>query len=436
MKAIRYVSVLTALTCFATPAWAVTSTTVVITQDQQPVAQARISLFNAETGTQVQPQDDDDDSTALFLLDDGRYRVQVDGKDVETFAVDGTGSRTVRVTVPPASVFASIPARPGYAASPSRGFTSRIRIGGDFAHTDLPRMGAGVIIEPGNERYAVSNDQADGFAIAALFRIPLTSESGLVFEGRLGRADDEVQTTIASGSTPVGIVYHDRAPSGSTGTALGATGLDAILARDSEYEWFGAGYEKRVAGGDGSGPEVTLGLGLSYSKHRDKIDALVSSAAYPGITSESSQQIDTSNIGVHFDLGLESPFDYERDSGLFWFGDTRVGAVHRDSEFESTQHNLCNLCGVADRDFTITRTGDDKRWGLEAGLSAGFGYRFGGGAALALHAGVNYSTNVPGILNPETGDDLFVHDRPTQIGREGHNLLSYGFGVSFTIYWD
>src|SRR5690606_30306691 len=85
---------------WAAPAMAVTSTRVVITQDQQEVPETRIQLFDAATGTEVQ-REDDDDSGALFLLDGGRYRVVVDGETVREISVTGTGSETFRIGLPP-----------------------------------------------------------------------------------------------------------------------------------------------------------------------------------------------------------------------------------------------------------------------------------------------------------------------------------------------
>ena len=66
---------------WAAPAMAVTSTRVVITQDQQEVPETRIQLFDADTGTEVRREDDDDGSGALYLLDGD---VTVDGAAIDT----------------------------------------------------------------------------------------------------------------------------------------------------------------------------------------------------------------------------------------------------------------------------------------------------------------------------------------------------------------
>ncbi len=99
MNQYRLLAALAATTCFASPAWAVTNTTVIITQNQEEVPESRISLFNTATGAQVKREDDNGEG-ALFRLDGGTYQVMVDNKPVETFAVTGTGSRTIRVRMP------------------------------------------------------------------------------------------------------------------------------------------------------------------------------------------------------------------------------------------------------------------------------------------------------------------------------------------------
>ncbi len=88
----------------ATPALAVTSTTVIVTDAGQPVPSGSVRLFDTATGTEVRQEEDDDDGTALFLLPGGAYRLEVDGKAVNEFTVTGEGSQTVTAEVPGAAV--------------------------------------------------------------------------------------------------------------------------------------------------------------------------------------------------------------------------------------------------------------------------------------------------------------------------------------------
>jgi hypothetical protein len=411
-------AVLAATTCFASPVWAATSMTVVITQDQQPIAQARISLFNADTGAQVQAQEDDDDSSAIFLLDKGRYRVTVDGKDVETLTATGTGSRTFRLTLPPANAPAGGPA--ARTALPER--PAFIRIGGGLENRETPPVGAGVIIQPGNERFAAeSSDRIDGYRFDFAFTYRLTTDGGLTFEGRIGRADDRIATTVAAGSTPVGSVYHNRAPSGSTGINAGANGIEAVIERDSDYEWFGAGYERRISGGNGTGPEVTVGPVVSYTGRRTDIVSSVRILNFPGITANAIQEVHETVLGLGVGIGVTPDISEE---GLYAFGATRFQVEHIDAELESLQRNQCNVCGVADRDFSIAIQDNDKRWGYGITAEAGVGYRFPGGLELGVKGGLEYHSDVAGVRNPETGDDLFLRNQPTQL----YFTDSFGYG--------
>lgn len=432
MKPIQMLVALAATTCITSPAWAATSMTVVITQDQQPVSQARISLFNADTGTQIQAQDDDDDSTAVFLLDKGRYRVAVDGKDVETITASGTGSRTVRIAVPSAGAPAATPGGGARLPEPR----NSVRIGGGLENRDRAPVGAGVIIEPGRERFAATTDQRERFsAFDIKLNFRLTTDSGITFEGRIGRGEDSAQTSVAAGTTPVGIVYHNRAPSGSTGVNLGATGLDAILERDSEYEWFGAGYERRIAGGDGTGPEIKLGAGLRYEQRRTDIESTVQSTNFSGISSTMTQDLNESAISLAVALGMKTEVgggDNNDGEGLLFFGDTAFRIEHLDSTLDSLQRNQCNLCGSVDQNFAITISDDDKRWGYGVEAEVGVGYRLKSGLEFGVKGFADYRSDVAGIKNPETGDDLFIRNQPTQIDFSD----SFGWGgavyLSFT----
>lgn len=77
------------------PAFAVTTTTVVITDGGQPVPRTQIHIFDTATGAEVEQEEDDDDDTVLFLLPGGNYRIEVGGKPVKEFTVTGEGSETV-----------------------------------------------------------------------------------------------------------------------------------------------------------------------------------------------------------------------------------------------------------------------------------------------------------------------------------------------------
>lgn len=98
-------SLAVALSLVAAPsAWAVTSTTVIVTDAGQPVPSGSVRLFDTATGAEVRQEDDDDDATALFLLPGGAYRLEVDGKVVNEFTVTGEGSQTVTAEIPGTTV--------------------------------------------------------------------------------------------------------------------------------------------------------------------------------------------------------------------------------------------------------------------------------------------------------------------------------------------
>jgi hypothetical protein len=79
------------------------------------------------------------------------------------------------------------------------------------------------------------------------------------------------------------------------------------------------------------------------------------------------------------------------------------------------QHNVCGVCGVAERNFDINILDDDKRWGVGAEAGLELGYRFPGGFEIGVQGRAEYRSQVAGVHNPETGDDLFIRNQPTQL---------------------
>lgn len=308
--------------------------------------------------------------------------------------------------------------------TPATAPTNQISAGVSYFNRQAPVTGAGVRILPGNERFAtVLSDRVNGYVadVSATFGLNSTTDSGLTFGGRIARSDDRAAAQFAPGSGPVGSVYHDRAPNGSTGINLGATGLDAVIGREARDFAIDVGYSRRLNARTSDGLAFGGRIRLQYESQDTDLDLSLRSPTFPTITMDALQEVRQNNLGVSAGLNLDSTWDNSGagDSkprgGFVWSGQVDVTAYRADSKLRSMQRNVCGVCGVAERDFTINISDDDKRWGFGAEAGLELGYRFPSGFEIGVNGAVGYRSQVAGVHNPETGDDLFIRNQPTQL---------------------
>ena len=76
----------------ATPAFAVTTTTVVVTDGGKPVPRSKIQIVNTKTGETIPLEDGSKDGCIVVSLPAGTYVVKFDGQASENLTVDGTGA--------------------------------------------------------------------------------------------------------------------------------------------------------------------------------------------------------------------------------------------------------------------------------------------------------------------------------------------------------
>jgi hypothetical protein len=101
MRLLYLAALFAAFTVFAaTPAVAVTSTTVTITDNGQPVPSTSVHLFDTATGAEIPPETSGSDGCGIvFRLPEGSYRIEVDGSAVEEIAVSGAGNEQVALDI-------------------------------------------------------------------------------------------------------------------------------------------------------------------------------------------------------------------------------------------------------------------------------------------------------------------------------------------------
>ncbi len=416
MKAIRVLAALAATTCFAAPAWAVTNTTVVITQDQEEVPETRISLFNVDTGAQIKREDDGGEG-ALFLLDGGRYRVMVDGKEVESFTVSGTGSRTFRFRVPSA----------GSPAGPPPGMIGLL---GNFVRVDTPPTGIGFFRNGAAgsvpEVFAGAGpNRIDHYGGTAIAEFPIGGITPLIAlhysEGNHGPVPFSI---AASPTTSSGVVYGQLSPSGSSGIAT-TQGLTGSARVDSKL--FSLGIDVPLSQSE------TSALGLATFLRRWDRDYGGVATFNSGVNSFGQirdQSLDETQIG----LGLFGRATLPAGEGFAFHLIGRAGGYWRDSNLESVEVNTCSFCPAADRNFTVAIDDSDSDIGFFGDATLAAEFKLSPKASLWLGGSGSYLSRAGAIFNPNSGNQVFVDRLQTALSRD--EVWFWGAFAGFSVALD
>jgi len=285
-----------------------------------------------------------------------------------------------------------------------RSYNAKIRA--LYSTAALPQAGYGVEIVPGAEKFVTKTDSSlTGYKLEA-HMIP--KDKRWMFGIAYTEVDGSSEGQIANGTENVGIVYHDFAPSGSTGVAIGPRGLDVrTLTEHHELEieaffkdlwswatWF----------------DVGAGIRLSETLHT----AEITTPSFTDIRSDSEQRV----YEHDFYLKGVTTLDFElgsKPTDVTLSIIPGVEAGYRDANLESRQHNMCGLCGAAERDFTINIDDDDGGLYVGANIEAKLGVKISETARLGIGGQAWWRSNTAEIINTETGDDLFIRNMPTHL---------------------
>lgn len=387
----------------ATPAWAVTSTSVIITQDQKPVAESRISLFNADTGQAVAVQQDDDSDTALFLLDGGNYRIMVDGKEVERISVTGDGSRTVRIRLPSATGL------PGD-GSPNPAY---IRLLGNYASVEVPQTGIGFFRDGAAgvvpESFAISGPRRiDHFGGTLAARFPVAGVKPIVsFQYDEGRRGPLSFTIAANPAMASGVVYGDLSPGESSGIST-SLGLNGSMATRSKR--FAVGVDVPLL----TGGQSALGIALGYRRWNRTYDGAVNfSSGGNQFAQTRNQKLDES----HFAFGLFGDVSAPIGPSLTGHLAARGGGYFRKSDLNSLEANTCSFCPVADRNFTIAIRDDDSDLGMFADFGMALEFALSPKTSVWAGGSGRYLSRVGAVFNPNSGNQVFFNGLKTALTR-------------------
>ena len=394
---------LAAALAFAPPAWAVTSTSVVITQDQDPVAESRISLFNVDTGAQVTPQQDDDPRTALFLLEGGRYRVAVDGKVVEEIGVTGTGSRTVRIRLPATGTALSEGPPPAF-----------VGLFGNYLRVDTPETGIGFFRNGAAgsvpEVFAVTGPRrVDHYGGTALVSFPVGGITPLIsFHYSEGDGGPVSFSIPAAAGTASGVVYGQLSPSGSSGIAT-AQGLSGSA--DVRSRLIALGIDVPLSQSESS----AIGIAATFRNWKRTYGGIANfNSGGNSFSQTRNQQLDETQIG----LGLFGRATMPAGDAFAFHLIGRAGPYWRDSDLDSVEVNTCSFCPAADRNFTVAIRESDSDIGVFGDLTAALEFKLSPKASLWLGGSGHYLSRAGAIFNPSSGNQVFIDRLHTALSRD------------------
>lgn len=291
-----------------------------------------------------------------------------------------------------------------------------------------PQVGYGVAIIPGSERFVARTDETlDGYNLGVFVR---AKDGKYMFGVEYTDVDGSSEGQIANGTDNTGLVYHDFAPSGSTGVNIGPRGLDVRTDSLTTRLRLQFDMSTETDGGVSFGSRFRLGAGAEFTdtEHR----ANVTTPSFNDISSTSTQKIDENNYFLSGATTLSFGSLTEKNTLRFSLT-PKIEAGYRDANLNSSQTNICGLCGATDQNFITNIDDDDNGFYYDGSLEAQFSYRVSDKFTVGLTGAVGYRSHVAEIINPEIGDDLFLDNSPSHLetDSEYRDSINVWFSAEF-----
>ena len=437
MKSLRLVIISAALMCgmlFAIPAaYAVYTERLELANSKaSELPGAGVTLtFTTKDGqtAQVETRKDDDGAVFVMLPGDsasgGTLTVSRTGKEDtdiaipahdpdETVVVD-LDAGTATVSKPHTAMNEPAPkSEPDHAMPDHNTF---VAAGGGADFLDVPETGFGVIIGSSKEWYLVrtkSRIAAPSVGGAVGFGLGHPGWRGeLLFNYANGNASS--QASEPYGGMDVGIVFSDFGPSSSTGLNLSNVGLDGWTRTSAHSMTFMAKAFYDLCDDEDDDLYWDGFFGFSYQDIGVRQWGYVESPYYgSSIYSETRQRLGENRYG--FMAGVHGTYMPDRmhmpGFSLETFGSLEL-LVH-DASLTSMQDNECSLCGSG-YPFMVNIHDDHNSFGV--GLRAGIGasQQVSENIRIGVVGDLHYVSNAASVFNPQTGDDLFIRNKPTQL---------------------
>ena len=125
------------------------------------------------------------------------------------------------------------------------------------------------------------------------------------------------------------------------------------------------------------------------------------------------------------------------NGGLTFSGSFGLRGELLDSSLDATERNTANFGPGSDRDFTLQFGDSETKSGVAVTAAAEFGYALSPNLVLFAGGAVEYRSNVGGVFNPNSGDQVFYDDLTTALITDDSWSYHAMFGIRIRLgRWD
>lgn len=215
-----------------------------------------------------------------------------------------------------------------------------------------------------------------------------------------------------------GIVYGELSPGGSSGIAA-PFGADARIEEERLTWGIGLGYEFEFVTGevDTGGLSVSATPFVEFSRTTRDIRSAVSGTGSfgGGFVYDFSQTRDQTVRDDRYEAGIKLDLSWQTDSGFSFGIDGTAAAYAYRTSLDSIERNRNNFTGAPDGAFDVSIRGEEDGIGFHGGVGLWAAYDLGGGVSLMFSGGIDHRSDVGGVFNPSSGDQVFFDGRRTEL---------------------
>lgn len=232
-----------------------------------------------------------------------------------------------------------------------------------------------------------------------------------------------------------GIVYGELSPGGSSGIAA-PFGLDARI-EEEQLTWaIGFGYQFDFAGGvDPGGLTASATPYVEFSRTTREIRASASASGTfggGGFVYDFSQTRDQYLRDDRYEAGIKIDLSWQTESGFSFGIDGTAAAYAYQTSLDSLEQNRNNFTGAPDNAFDVSIRDEEDGVGFHGGFGIWAAYDLGGGVSFGVRGGYDHRSDVGGVFNPYSGDQVFLDGRRTEIDHRESDTKELAAELIFT----
>jgi hypothetical protein len=323
-----------------------------------------------------------------------------------------------------------------------------LTVQGGFEEWTLPRAASGVFVVGAGLDRAIKFSPEHVSGLGGGLR--LTQKSfwpGVDLRYDFSYFDGDAHNTgqVQLGTDPVGWLYHDRAPNGSTGLGLGPSGMDVRTETDFRRYKLGltlwdpdygdgqglignldAGGSLRGSLGGYGGPKIGGGVGVFWQRFEtDQRSWLMSPAFGDLLSSRFHQELTEDQFGLGGMVKLSVPLT--GSASVFAKGGGAV--IYRRADLDGKQWNRCDLCGPDEQLFVADSNDQDSGFTWAGNVALGLEVRLAPQLSVGAIGRYLYYRDTAEIVNPVQGDANLY--RPTHLDDRRAHGWQAGLGINY-----